>query len=74
MIIGLVIALSGDLIANIFIKLLGILLILLAIYLFINIFTDKIAIFRFKIKKKPSINKHNDNIIDAEYVESDSDE
>lgn len=73
LIIGLVITLSGDLIANIFIKVLGALFILLSIYLFINIFTDKIAIYHFKRTSKTHKINH-DNVIDAEYEESDSDE
>jgi uncharacterized membrane protein HdeD (DUF308 family) len=71
LIIGLVIALSGDLLAKIFIKFLGVLFILLAIYLFVNIFTDKIAIIKFKtIKVKYTKNNPNsDNIIDVDYEE-----
>lgn len=71
LIIGLVIALSGDLLAKIFIKFLGALFILLAVYLFVNIFTDKIAIIKFKtIKVKYTKNNPNsDNIIDVDYEE-----
>ena len=75
LIIGLVITLSGDLIANIFIKALGVLLVLLAIYLFINIFTDKIAIYRFKrVNTTQKRDQRSDNVIDVEYEESESDE
>ena len=73
-IIGLVIALSGDIIANIFIKILGGLFVLLSIYLFINIFTDKIAIYRFKKVGNSTRDKSSGNVIDVEYVESESDE
>lgn len=74
LIIGLVIALSGDLIAEVFVKFLGVLFILLAIYLFVNIFIEKINIKVFKfssIKEEKTINR---NIIDVEYEESDDDE
>ena len=68
LIIGLVIALSGDLIGNIFVKILGVLFILLAIYLFINIFTDKISFYKTRKIKKDKVVDSN-NVIDVEYEE-----
>ena len=67
LIIGLVIALSGDLIGNIFVKILGGLFICLAIYLFINIFTDKISINRSTKRVNHPVDR--DNVIDGEYEE-----
>lgn len=66
LIIGLVIALSGDLIANIFIKGLGILFILFAIYLFACIFSERIR-FYYTYNKTEEIKK--DNVIDVDYEE-----
>ena len=76
LIIGLVIALSGDLLAKIFIKFLGVLLVLFSVYLFVNIFTEKIAIFKFKTIKIKHFkhNSNNDNIIDVDYEERDGNE
>lgn len=74
LIIGLVIALSGDLIANIFVKILGGLFILLAIYLFLNIFLEKISYIKF-YKTTNNKNLHSqDNVIDVEFEEGDGDE
>lgn len=69
LIIGLVIALSGDLIGNIFVKALGVLLILLAVYLFICIFTDKIRIIKITRGKETKVKNNKDNVIDVEYEE-----
>ena len=66
LLIGLVIALSGDLIANIFIKGLGILFILFAIYLFVCIFSERIRFYYTYIKTE-KIKK--DNVIDVDYEE-----
>lgn len=74
LIIGLVIALSGDLIAEAFVKILGGLFIVLAIYLFVNIFIEKLNINVFGytyVNEEKMINK---DIIDVEYEESESDE
>ena len=73
LIIGLVIALSGDLIADLFIKILGVLIILLAIYLFICIFTDKIKIIRFEHHTSYHRKAERD-VIDVEYVEGEDNE
>ena len=70
LIIGLVIVLSGDLLANIFIKFLGVLFILLAIYLFVSIFTEKITVIKFS-STRTKHNPQNDNIIDVDYEERD---
>lgn len=71
LIIGLVIALSGDLLSQIFIYILGGIFILFSIYLFVSIFVDKI---RFKkgidrMERQQSINR--DDYIDVEYEECD---
>ncbi len=73
LIIGFVIALSGDLIAGIFIKILGVLMILLAIYLFVCIFTQKIRIINVGYHSDSTDNANKD-IIDVECEESESDE
>ena len=70
LIIGLVIALSGDLLANIFVKILGVLFILLAVYLFVNIFTDKITVIKFS-STRTKHNPQRDNVIDVDYEERD---
>ena len=62
---GLVIALCGDALGFVVVKIIASIFILLAIYLFINIFTDKIAFWNKK-ESKPKM-KRNDSIIDAEY-------
>ena len=73
LIIGLVIALSGDLLANIFVKILGALFILFSVYLFISIFTDKITIIKFSsTRTRPDPQR--DNIIDVDYEERDGNE
>ena len=51
LIFGSVIAISGDIMGLIYVKILGASFILLAIYLFINIFTDKFSIFRLSFKR-----------------------
>lgn len=66
LIIGLVIALSGGLMGNIFVKILGALFVLLGIYLFINIFTDKINILK---SKNTSKNTRRKDVIDVDYEE-----
>ena len=68
LIIGLVIALSGGLMGSIFVKILGGFSILLGIYLFINIYTDKLNFM--KKKRTKTKEKHNrDNVIDVDYEE-----
>lgn len=79
LIIGLVIILSGDLLADVFLKIVGILFILYAIYLFISIFIGTINIFIFDFKKKKQKEKYkeqkrrteynDENIIDAQCEE-----
>lgn len=73
LIIGLVIALSGDLIAEVFIKFLGALFILFAIYLFINIFTGKISFIKFSYHSTQE-EKSQSDVIDVDFEESESDE
>ena len=70
LIIGLVIAFSGDLLANVFIKLIGILFILLAVYLIVSIFTEKIIVVKLK-NKRSKHNQERDNVIDVDYEERD---
>ena len=69
LLIGLVIALSGDLIGGIFVKLLGAVLIILAIYLFVGIFTDKIKFIKIKYGSKMKRKGSRDNVIDVDYEE-----
>ena len=73
LIIGLVIAFSGDLLANVFIKFIGVLFILLAIYLFVSILTEKITVIRFTTTntKRSKHNRERDNVIDVDYEERD---
>ena len=73
LIIGLVIAFSGDLLANIFIKLIGVLFLFLAIYLLVSIFTEKITVIGFKTKRttRSKHNRERDNVIDVDYEERD---
>lgn len=79
LIIGLVMMLSGDLLINIFIKVLGVIAILYALYLFIAIFKNyrvfwfngKIRIHKSKSNSKPN---GNDEYINAKYEEREVDE
>ena len=73
LIIGLVIAFSGDLLANIFVKFIGVLFVLLAIYLLVSIFTEKITVISFKTKRatRSKHNQERDNVIDVDYEERD---
>lgn len=78
LIIGLVMMLSGDLIIHIFIKVLGVIAILYAIYLFVSIFKNY-RVFYFstkRIKREPirRKSKRDDDYIDAKYEEREVDE
>ena len=81
LIFGSVIAISGGVLGEIFVKVLGGTFILLAIYIFINIFTDKLSIFRLSFGKKKSSSyetrydnryEEDDNIINVDSDDSDS--
>ena len=69
LLIGLVIVLSGDLIGKLFVKLLGVILIGVAIYLFVGIFAGYIKFINIGSMQKKTQKKIRDNVIDAEYEE-----
>ena len=69
LLIGLVIALSGDLIGGIFVKIIGVVLLILAIYLFVGIFTGKIKFIKINNVHKSTSRKSRDNVIDVDYEE-----
>lgn len=73
LIIGLIIALSGDLIAQIFIKILGVLFILFAIYLFVCIFIEKIRFIKVVNYTQYHTNINRD-VIDVDYEEGEDNE
>lgn len=68
LIIGLVIALSGDFVFWILIKVVGGFFLLVALYLFVLIFTDKFSLTKIKQEKT---NKKSDDYINATYEERD---
>lgn len=68
LIIGLLIALSGNFVFWVLIKILGGLFVVLAIYLFVLIFTNKVSIINiYGTRKKVD----RDDVIDADYEERD---
>lgn len=68
LLIGLVIAISGNFIFGILIKILGGVFVLLAVYLFLLIFFNKISIFT---EERPTKRVIRDDVIDATFEERD---
>jgi uncharacterized membrane protein HdeD (DUF308 family) len=70
LILGLVMIFSGDLLVSIFVKVLGVFLIVLAIYLFISIFIDKLQFFVVTNQNvESSKTRKREDIVDVTYEE-----
>ena len=71
-ILGVLICFSGDIFANVFFKILGVLLMLFAIYQFVSIFIYRLQLI--KVNKETSEPKKRRDIIDVTYEEGNGDE
>ena len=68
-ILGVIICFSGDLFANVFVKILGVLLILFAIYQFISIFKENLRIVKIDNIVYEEESKKKRNYVDVTYEE-----
>ena len=76
LIIGLVIAFSGDFFALLLARIFGVLLIIISLYLFISIFFNKLLIVRssYQSESLKRRKRNDDNVIDVECEVRESDE